>query len=199
MKKRKKVCYYDFKEFTEDYELDFTEESLYLFIVDASKKAFNIKRLMSYLFYVDNLYSKEDIINDAFIFSIDYFKERQSYSIKVLAYYLLNQLKYVNRKKRKHMDNVPFCETTENTYSEEFTGTAIENIDFIAGILDKLKPEESKLVEDYFFRDRTYQEIADSLGQNKSSVKRRMDKILLRIKNRLAIDNVTNLMEFLNN
>ena len=194
--KKKKVCYYDFKEFSQAYDLEYTEESLYLFIVDLSKKAFNIKRLLNYIFYVDNLFCKEDVINDAFIFAVEYFKENNSYSSKVFGYYLLNLLKYVNRKKRKHMDNVPFSEVTENTYEETESEISSEQSMFIQDVLHKLKKEERELVENYFFKSKTYQDIADELNQNKSSVKRRMDKILLKLKDELEINNITSTIEF---
>lgn len=56
-----------------------------------------------------------------------------------------------------------------------------ENLD-ITSAIDKLDPIDREIVYGYYFFDKTYQKIAEELNLAKSTVKKRMDKILKKLK-----------------
>lgn len=63
----------------------------------------------------------------------------------------------------------------------DFTKHIEEKLDLLRAI-DSLEPESRELVYLYFFLGKSFEEIGDELHLNKSSVKRRLDKILLKLK-----------------
>lgn len=63
----------------------------------------------------------------------------------------------------------------------DFVGHAEERIDLFQAI-DRLDPESRELINLYFFLGKSFEEIGEELHLNKSSVKRRLDKILLKLR-----------------
>ena len=63
----------------------------------------------------------------------------------------------------------------------DFTKHIEEKLDLLHAI-EILEPESRELINLYFFLGKSFEEIGDEIHLNKSSVKRRLDKILLKLK-----------------
>ncbi|MCH5148784.1 MAG: RNA polymerase sigma factor [Clostridiales bacterium] len=131
-----------------------------------------------------------------------YYLKDRSYCEDVVSIVFEKIFKYIDTYQEGHDAFNWICKIAENTardindtykvevaldnqiasYNRE-TDEAVydENLD-ITSAIDKLDSIDREIVYGYYFFDKTYQKIAEELNLAKSTVKKRMDKILIKLK-----------------
>lgn len=131
-----------------------------------------------------------------------YYLKDRSYCEDVVSIVFGKIFKYIDTYKEGHDAYNWICKITENTahdindalkdevaldslipmYNREIDETVYdENLD-VTRAIDKLEPIDREIVYGYYFFDKTYQQIAKELNLAKSTVKRRMENILIKLK-----------------
>lgn len=143
-----------------------------------------------------------DLIANHLLGVAAYYLKDKSYCEDVVSIVFAKIFKYIHTYKEGHDAYNWICRITENTahdindalkdevaldsliptYNREIDETIYdENLDVTMAI-DKLEPIDKEIVYGYYFFDKTYQQIAKELNIAKSTVKRRMENILIKLK-----------------
>lgn len=141
--------------------------------------------------------------NHLLVVAAYYLKDR-SYCEDVVSIVFAKIFKNIDTYKEGHDAYNWICKITENTahdindglkdevaldnlipsYTREISEEDYEEKLDVTRAIDKLDdPIDKEIVYGYYFFDKTYQQIAEELNLTKSTVKKRMDKILIKLKN----------------
>ena len=134
-----------------------------------------------------------------------YYLTDRSYCEDVVSIVFEKIFRYIDTYKEGHDAYNWICRITENTAHDindalkdevaldslipssgrEICETVYDEKLDVTRAIDKLDSIDREIVYGYYFFDKTYQQIAEKLNLTKSTVKKRMDKILMKLKNYL--------------
>lgn len=129
-------------------------------------------------YYLDNKSYCEDVVNDAFIkifkyiHSYDESKDGYNWMCKITE----NIAREYNSKKA---EEIPLSEV--ETVLKHEVKISEEKLD-LSRAIENLDPVNRELISQYYFFDRTFEDIGKDFNLTKSAVKKRIDKILIELR-----------------
>lgn len=182
-KENKKIHFWSLEDYCKRFDKPLNNEGLFLYIQYSIIEKPNpyISGFVKTSTKIDLGYDEYDISTDCYVY-LSTKKDIESITIKDIKSYLCNFYKYVNRQKRK-------CNREYETDIDTISYS--DNLDLqleLKELTSSLSQEELQILNLYYFKGYTYEDIGSLLGKTKQGIKFKIDTILKKLRAKLVIE-----------